>query len=546
MKSTTSFALLASAATFAIADASEYFTGDGTAYTLGDTSSGNCNMMSALNFATTDYAALNNEQWSGLQNCRRCAEVSCADSRCADQTKSIVVQLLDRCPECKHGDLDLSPSVFKTLTGSDPSRYTVKWKFVDCPVAGNINYCLKGGSNNYWTAIQPTNVATKMLDGAYYYLLDGAGTSQTDLSIVSVSLTDVNGVSIADKVSLSAGSCTKGARQFPSGGSPSTPSTNTSTPTSVPTRTPKPTTVTPTVSPTTVPTVTTKTPTATTSQEQQTAAPIATTSTPKATTMAPPKTETPAATVPTQQSGSGNDGSQTVQQDTGSSVNDVTQQDPTQQAPSSSSNGGDSPEQSVEQGPTSETGDIETQTPTTAPPPSSRLREAKRSSLAWMVKPRPSRRMPPPRWCLPNPLLPPHSSQDLHLTTSSRHPNSSSRRSSKPAEQSPGQSLSVGCNTEQQSGSTSDNGDSQTPEQGTGSDALAVDHASSTVGADVDGETPGSETQNVQQTSSDVGADADSETPEQESSTSNDSDTTQQESSDVNTPSSTGTVNCPM
>eukprot|EP00644_Phytophthora_capsici_P003485 jgi/Phyca11/116881/e_gw1.31.389.1 len=221
------FALLATATTFAIADASEYFTGDGTAYTLGDTSSGNCNMMSALNFATTDYAALNNDQWSGLQNCGRCAEVSCDDDRCADKTKSVVVQLLDRCPECKHGDLDLSPSVFKTLTGSHPSRYTIKWKFVDCPVAGNVNYCLKGGSNNYWTAIQPTNVATgvtslkingkatKMLDGAYYYLLYGAGTSQTDLSSVSVSLTDINGLSITDKVSLSAGSCTKGARQFP-------------------------------------------------------------------------------------------------------------------------------------------------------------------------------------------------------------------------------------------------------------------------------------------------------------------------------------------
>ncbi|ETL37849.1 hypothetical protein L916_10509, partial [Phytophthora nicotianae] len=137
MKSTLSFGLLATATTFAFANADEYFTGDGTAYTLGDTSSGNCNMMSALNFATTDYAALNNEQWSGLQNCGRCAEVSCADKRCADQTKSVVVQILDRCPECKHGDLDLSPSVFKTLTGSHPSRYTIKWKFVDCPVAGN-------------------------------------------------------------------------------------------------------------------------------------------------------------------------------------------------------------------------------------------------------------------------------------------------------------------------------------------------------------------------------------------------------------------------
>uniref|UniRef100_M4BM09 Expansin-like EG45 domain-containing protein n=1 Tax=Hyaloperonospora arabidopsidis (strain Emoy2) TaxID=559515 RepID=M4BM09_HYAAE len=267
-----------------ISTADTYFTGDGTAYNLGDTSSGNCNMMSALDFATTDYAALNNDQWNGLQNCGRCAEVTCADSRCADKLKSVVVQILDRCPECKHGDLDLSPSVFKTLTGSHPARYTLKWKFVDCPVAGNVNYCLKGGSNNYWTAIQPTNVATgitsltingkatKMLDGAYYYLLDGSGTTVADLSKVAVSMTDLNGVSMMDTVSLTAGSCTTGTNQFPPSGSgrPSKPRTNLPSTMSTPIRVP--TTVTRKAPPPTIPTVITPTAIVTTTaptQDQQ-------------------------------------------------------------------------------------------------------------------------------------------------------------------------------------------------------------------------------------------------------------------------------------
>ncbi|KAG7375802.1 hypothetical protein PHYPSEUDO_015237 [Phytophthora pseudosyringae] len=83
-------------------------------------------MMSALRLATTDYAALNNEQWGGLENCGRCAEVSCADSRCADRTTSIVVQLLDRCPECKHGDLDLSPSTGFERSGFDATSFPPK------------------------------------------------------------------------------------------------------------------------------------------------------------------------------------------------------------------------------------------------------------------------------------------------------------------------------------------------------------------------------------------------------------------------------------
>ncbi|KAG3020409.1 hypothetical protein PC121_g14410 [Phytophthora cactorum] len=285
------FSLIVTAATLAVTNADEYFTGDATAYTLGQTSAGNCNMMSALDIATTDYAALNNEQWDGLQNCGRCAEVSCADDRCADQSTSVVVQILDRCPECKQGDLDLSPSVFKTLTGSHPSRYTIKWKFVDCPVSGNVNYCLKGGSNNYWMGVQPTNCATgvkslkingqdtTMLGSAYYYLLDGASQVQTDLTSLTISLTDVNGNSIEDTVSLTADSCTEGANQFPSGGSTSQSSpTQQSPPT---TTSPKPTTATPTTAPPTQAPTQTQTPTPTPTPTQT---PAPTTQTPSPTT----------------------------------------------------------------------------------------------------------------------------------------------------------------------------------------------------------------------------------------------------------------------
>ncbi|KAG6960566.1 hypothetical protein JG687_00008159 [Phytophthora cactorum] len=298
------FSLIVTAATLAVTNADEYFTGDATAYTLGQTSAGNCNMMSALDFATTDYAALNNEQWDGLQNCGRCAEVSCADDRCADQSTSVVVQILDRCPECKQGDLDLSPSVFKTLTGSHPSRYTIKWKFVDCPVSGNVNYCLKGGSNNYWMGVQPTNCATgvkslkingqdtTMLGSAYYYLLDGASQVQTDLTSLTISLTDVNGNSIEDTVSLTADSCTEGANQFPSGGSTSQSSpTQQSPPT---TTSPKPTTATPTTTPPTQAPTQTQTPTPTPTPTQT---PAPTTQTPSPTTVRP-ATSAPVTTAP--------------------------------------------------------------------------------------------------------------------------------------------------------------------------------------------------------------------------------------------------------
>lgn len=215
--------------------ASDYFEGDGTAYTLDPPSAGNCNFMHYPREAVTNYAALNNDQWLGLKNCGRCAEVTCADPSCEGRKLSTeLVYIVDRCPECKHGDLDLSPEVFKRVTGSSPSRLRVKWKFVDCPVRGNIQICLKGGSNSFWTAIQPANMvagvhsmeingqSTTMVDSAYYYLLDGKSEAQTDLSSVRVRLTSVSGEVVEETVSLEAGACTEGTQQF-SRGSPVSP-----------------------------------------------------------------------------------------------------------------------------------------------------------------------------------------------------------------------------------------------------------------------------------------------------------------------------------
>ncbi|KAF1322089.1 Carbohydrate-binding protein, partial [Globisporangium splendens] len=211
-------------------DDSEYFEGDGTTYTLSQVSSGNCNLMSAISDAEVNYAALSSEQWDNLAHCGRCAQVSCNDDRCLDQTISEIVQIVERCPECKHGALDLSPNVFKKITGSDPSRFKIKWKFVDCPVQGNVKYCLKDGSNSFWTAIQPTNFVsgvksltvngreTTMTDSAYYFLLDGKSQDQVDLSSLKIVLTSVHDERIEETVALEPGSCAAGTSQFDASG----------------------------------------------------------------------------------------------------------------------------------------------------------------------------------------------------------------------------------------------------------------------------------------------------------------------------------------
>ncbi|CAI5739637.1 unnamed protein product [Hyaloperonospora brassicae] len=199
------------------------FTGEGTSYVLGQVSSGNCNFMYDPGVGT-NYAALNNDQWESTNNCGRCAKVSCDDDRCPDKSKSAVVYLLDRCPECVHGDLDLSPEVFKEITGSHPSRYKIKWEFVDCPVEGNIQYCTKSGSSSHWLAIQPANFANgiesmrianqavTMVDSCYYFLLNNG--VNVDISAVEIELTSVAGEKITEKLSLTSNVCTAGTSNF--------------------------------------------------------------------------------------------------------------------------------------------------------------------------------------------------------------------------------------------------------------------------------------------------------------------------------------------
>jgi len=274
-----------------LAGGDTYYTGDGTSYTLGQVSAGNCNFMYDPGVGD-NYAALNSEQWDSTLNCGRCAEVSCDDSRCSDTSSTVTVYIVDKCPECSEGDLDLSPTVFKELTGSDPSRYTIKWKFVDCPVSGNIEYCTKSGSSSSWLAVQPANFANgvasvkianqdvTMVDSCYYFLLNGG--SGVDMSAVDIELTSISGETITDTLSLTADVCTAGSSNFGSSTTQSSTSQTSQSSTSQTTSAPATTTPTPTTAaPTTTPTPTTSSPTATT------AAPAATTATPTATTSTP-------------------------------------------------------------------------------------------------------------------------------------------------------------------------------------------------------------------------------------------------------------------
>lgn len=121
-------------------------TGDATYYAA--TGDGAC--MLGPSPDDMDVAALNKPDWSGSSLCGACAEVT-------GPKGTVTIRIVDQCPECKSGDLDMSPQAFDKIAENSAGRVTVNWKLVTCNVTGPIRYKYKDGANEWWTAVQVRN-----------------------------------------------------------------------------------------------------------------------------------------------------------------------------------------------------------------------------------------------------------------------------------------------------------------------------------------------------------------------------------------------------
>ncbi|NJN19660.1 MAG: hypothetical protein HC822_27170 [Oscillochloris sp.] len=95
-------------------------------------------------------AAMNAEQWDGSAVCGSYVEVNGPQG-------SIVVRIVDLCPECKSGHLDLSREAFAVIANPIDGRVAVTWRSVSPELSGPVAYHFKDGSNQWWTAVQVRN-----------------------------------------------------------------------------------------------------------------------------------------------------------------------------------------------------------------------------------------------------------------------------------------------------------------------------------------------------------------------------------------------------
>jgi len=94
--------------------------------------------------------AMNAEEYDNAAYCGAYLQV-------AGPKGSITVRVVDLCPECKVGHLDLSQQAFAQIADLYLGSVEITWKLVSPELNGPIAYHFKDGSNQWWTAVQIRN-----------------------------------------------------------------------------------------------------------------------------------------------------------------------------------------------------------------------------------------------------------------------------------------------------------------------------------------------------------------------------------------------------
>lgn len=166
-------------------------------------------------------AALNAPQFGAADLCGAWVEV-------VGPQGSVTVRIVDLCPECATGHLDLSAEAFAAIGNPVDGIIGIEWRLVDAEVAGPISFRFKEGSSQYWTAVQVRNhrhpVATleyQLADGSwravartqYNYFVEEAGMGPGPYTF---RVTDAEGnVVVEPGISLAVAQVVPGSSQFP-------------------------------------------------------------------------------------------------------------------------------------------------------------------------------------------------------------------------------------------------------------------------------------------------------------------------------------------
>lgn len=121
--------------------------GEATFY-WGANGEGSCSFDSS----TSDLliGAMNLFDFAGSQICGAYVRVTGPDT-------TIKIRIVDLCPECPRGNIDLSPQAFSLIADTLLGRVPISWYLVPGETEGPIAYRFKDSVNQWWTAVQIRN-----------------------------------------------------------------------------------------------------------------------------------------------------------------------------------------------------------------------------------------------------------------------------------------------------------------------------------------------------------------------------------------------------
>lgn len=140
----------------------ETFTGEGTYYDIAQFGNfGNCSIENEV-FTPFLIGAMNASQYGAADYCGACAEVTGPNG-------SVKIHIIDQCPECAPGDIDLSPEAFDLIADRIDGRVDISWEVVPCEVRDSpIQFYFKEGSNQWWNAVQIRNHKNRLAKVEYW------------------------------------------------------------------------------------------------------------------------------------------------------------------------------------------------------------------------------------------------------------------------------------------------------------------------------------------------------------------------------------------
>ncbi|KAM0286929.1 hypothetical protein ACHAQH_000613 [Verticillium albo-atrum] len=165
----------------------------------GNVSGGTCSFTGYTIPAGLYGTAFSGQVWNSAANCGGCVKVT------GPNGNSVTAMIVDQCPECDEGHLDLFQNAFVKLGTLSAGIISTSYEFVDCGISSPIVLKNKSGTSPYWFSMQVVNAServaklevstnsgstwqsTQRKDYNFFEQPSGFGTSSVEVRVTSVS-----------------------------------------------------------------------------------------------------------------------------------------------------------------------------------------------------------------------------------------------------------------------------------------------------------------------------------------------------------------------